>query len=158
MKCPFCGSSESKVIDKRETDNDESTRRRRECLSCQKRFTTYENVELANLTIIKKDGIRQQFDRRKILSGLIKACEKRKIAHQELEKVTDEIEADLRNQGVPEISSQLIGEKIMEKLKKLDDIAYIRFASVYREFADLTSFEKELKTLLKKKKGDVKNV
>jgi len=157
MKCPFCGSAESKVIDKRETDNDESTRRRRECLACQKRFTTYENVELASLTIIKKEGIRQQFDRRKILSGLIKACEKRKISIQQLEKVADEIEADLRNLGVPEISSQLVGEKVMEKLKALDDIAYIRFASVYREFTDLTSFEKELKTLLKKKEG-AKNV
>jgi transcriptional repressor NrdR len=157
MKCPFCGSSESKVIDKRETDNDESTRRRRECLTCQKRFTTYENVELASLTVIKKEGVRQQFDRRKILSGLIKACEKRKISIQQLEKVADEIEADLRNLGVPEIPSQLVGEKVMEKLKALDDIAYIRFASVYREFTDLTSFEKELKTLLKKKEG-AKNV
>lgn len=144
-------------MDKRETDNDECTRRRRECLSCQKRFTTYEHVELASLTVIKKDGIRQQFDRRKVLSGLIKACEKRKITIEQLEKVADEIEADIRNLGTHDISSQLIGEKVMEKLKTLDDIAYIRFASVYREFADLTSFEKELKTLLKKKKKEGEN-
>lgn len=151
MKCPFCGSAESKVIDKRETDNDECTRRRRECLTCQKRFTTYERVELASLIVIKKDGVRQQFDRQKMLSGLIRACEKRPISHQQLEKVADEIETELRNQGTPEISSISIGEKVMEKLKGLDEVAYIRFASVYREFADLTSFEKELKTLLKKK-------
>lgn len=154
MKCPFCGSLESKVIDKRGTDNDEITRRRRECLTCQKRFTTYERVELASIIVIKKDGVRQQFDRNKILSGMIKACEKRPISHQQIEKIVDEIETELRNLGTPEILSIMIGEKIMEKLKLLDEIAYIRFASVYREFADLTSFEKELKTLLKKRKKD----
>lgn len=154
MKCPFCSSPESKVVDKRETDNDEITRRRRECLSCNKRFTTYERIELASIIVIKKDGIRQQFDRQKILKGLIKACEKRPVSHGQIEKVVDDIENELRNMGTPEISSILIGEKIMEKLKELDEIAYIRFASVYREFADLTSFEKELKTLLKKKKKE----
>ncbi len=152
MKCPFCGSPESKVIDKRETDNDEHTRRRRECLSCQKRFTTYERVELANLMIIKKDGVRQQFDRQKMLSGMIRACEKRPISLQQLEKIADDIETELRNMGTPEISTISVGEKVMEKLKELDEVAYIRFASVYREFTDLTSFEKELKTLLKKKR------
>ena len=152
MKCPFCGSPESKVIDKRETDNDEHTRRRRECLSCQKRFTTYERVELANLIIIKKDGVRQQFDRQKMLSGMIRACEKRPISLQQLEKIADDIETELRNMGTPEISTISVGEKVMEKLKELDEVAYIRFASVYREFTDLTSFEKELKTLLKKKR------
>ena len=156
MKCPFCSSPDSKVLDKRETEGDESTRRRRECLSCQKRFTTYERVELASLVVIKKHGVRQQFDRQKILSGLIKACEKRSVSVEQLEKITDEIESELRSIGTSEISSITIGEKVMEKLKKLDEIAYIRFASVYREFADLTSFEKELKTLLKKKKkGDI---
>lgn len=157
MKCPYCYSIDSKVLDKRETDNDECTRRRRECLSCKKRFTTYERVDLANLIVIKKDGIRQQFNKQKLLSGIIKACEKRPVPLEQVEKMVNEIETTLRTIGNSEVSSMEIGEKIMEKLKDVDEISYIRFASVYREFADLTSFQKELKTLLKKKKkkGDV---
>ncbi|MBR9690603.1 transcriptional repressor NrdR [Candidatus Woesearchaeota archaeon] len=160
MKCPFCNSSDSKVIDKRETEGEESTRRRRECLSCSKRFTTYERIELTNLIVIKKEGVRQQFDRQKILRGLIKACEKREVSLDQLKEVVDSIESDLRTLGTSEISSTSIGEKVMEKLKKVDEVSYIRFASVYREFTDLTSFEKELKKLLgkKKKKEGISNV
>jgi transcriptional repressor NrdR len=152
MKCPYCSSTDSKVIDKRETENDELTRRRRECLTCQKRFTTYEKVELTNLIVVKKDGTRQQFNKDKILNGIIRACEKRQISLEQIQKIVDEIESDFRNEAVKEISTNHIGEKIMDKLKFLDEIAYVRFASVYREFADLTSFEKELKDLLKIKK------
>lgn len=157
MKCPYCNSSDSKVLDKRETESDECTRRRRECLSCSKRYTTYERIELANLIVIKKDGTRQQFNRQKVLSGMIKSCEKRPITLDQLEKIAEEIESEFRIMGTSEISSIAIGEKIMDKLKCVDDIAYIRFASVYREFTDLNSFEKELKNLLKKKKkeGDI---
>ena len=147
MKCPFCSCTDSKVLDKRETDSDECTRRRRECLTCQKRFTTYERVERTNIIVIKKSGVRQQFDRQKMLSGIIKACEKRPISLDQIQKLADEIESGLRILGSSEILSIDVGEKVMEKLKELDEVAYIRFASVYREFADLTSFEKELKSV-----------
>lgn len=152
MKCPYCNSTDSKVIDKRETENDELTRRRRECLDCFKRFTTYEKVELTNLIVVKKDGTRQQFNKDKMLNGVIRACEKRHISLEQIQKMVDEIESDFRNEGIKEISTNQIGEKIMDRLKFLDEIAYVRFASVYREFTDLTSFEKELKDLLKSKK------
>ncbi|MBR9676112.1 transcriptional repressor NrdR [Candidatus Woesearchaeota archaeon] len=152
MKCPYCSSTESKVTDKRESENEEHTRRRRECLKCQKRFTTYERVELSNLIVVKKDGNRQQWSRDKVLNGIIKACEKRPIPLEDVEKLVDEIEADFRNEGLTEITTAQIGEKIMNKLKEIDEIAYIRFASVYREFADITSFEKELKQLLNNKR------
>ncbi|PLW79437.1 transcriptional regulator NrdR, partial [Candidatus Woesearchaeota archaeon] len=152
MKCPFCTSTETKVIDKRETENEEQTRRRRECLSCQKRFTTYEKVELTNLIVVKKDGLRQQFNKDKILNGVIKSCEKRPVSLDEIHALADEIETDFRNEGKHEITTTEIGEKIIDKLKDLDEIAYVRFASVYREFTDLTSFEKELRNLLKNKK------
>ena len=157
MKCPFCSSTETKVIDKRETENNEQTRRRRECLSCSKRFTTYERIELTNLIVVKKDGTRQQFNKDKILDGIIKSCEKRQITLEQIQKLVDEVETDFRNEGINEITTNMIGEKIMEKLKDLDEIAYVRFASVYREFTDLANFEKELKKLLKNKKTQKQN-
>lgn len=151
MKCPFCADAESKVVDKRETEDDKVTRRRRECLSCKKRYTTYERIETVNLVVIKKNETRQQFDRSKIVKGLIKACEKRPITMDQIEKAASEIEAELSASGKKEIHTEDIGEVIMDKLKSLDDVAYIRFASVYREFADLKSFEQALKKLSRKK-------
>lgn len=153
MQCPFCTHPETKVTETRET-NEEVTRRRRECLRCEKRFTTYERVEL-NLTVIKKSGTRVAFDRNKVKNGLVKACEKRPISQERIEQAVDEIETKLRNKGKSEVSSHDIGEEVMKSLKKLDQVAYVRFASVYREFADLTSFQNELKNLMVKK--NVKN-
>lgn len=159
MKCPFCASTETKVVDKREAENEEQTRRRRECLTCSKRFTTYERVELTNLVVVKKEGTRQQFNKDKIFNGVVKSCEKRPVTADQIRILVDEIETEFRNLGLNEITTEAIGEKISEKLKDLDEIAYVRFASVYRDFADLTSFEAELKKLLKKKKLTViKNV
>jgi len=136
MKCPYCGYADSKVVDSR--DNELSVRRRRQCLACQARFTTYERVQAASLFIIKKDGRREEFSRDKLLSGIRKACEKRPLPTGTVEKLVDDIEAELFRLGRPEISSSLIGDMVMERLKELDQIAYIRFASVYREFADLS--------------------
>jgi len=150
MKCPFCSHNDTKVVDKRETNNEDVTRRRRECLKCGKRFTTYERVDEINIIIVKKDGNRQQFDRQKIERGILKACEKRAIPVEVIRKAVDEIEAEIRSQDTREIPSKLIGNLVIKKLKKIDKVAYIRFASVYREFADLDSFEKELHVLLKK--------
>ncbi|MBW2997572.1 transcriptional regulator NrdR [Candidatus Woesearchaeota archaeon] len=150
MKCPFCGSLESKVVDKRETEEDIATRRRRECLSCNKRYTTYERLETLPLTIVKKDGTRERFDRAKIVTGLLKACEKRPVQREAINKVTDEIEAELKSADATEIESKKIGQLVVKKLKKLDKIAYIRFASVYKEFKDIEEFDKELHKLLKK--------
>lgn len=151
MRCPFCHHEESKVIDKRETGNDlEITRRRRECLKCGKRFTTYEEVEESKLIIVKKDGRREAFDKKKLVSGLMKACEKRPIPVEDVENLASEIETDLRALDSVEIPSKVLGEKVMDRLVELDKIAYIRFASVYREFADIDSFSKELNKLLKK--------
>jgi transcriptional repressor NrdR len=152
MRCPYCSHSETKVIDSRETEDLAATRRRRECESCQKRFTTYERPLLAELMVVKKDGRRTLFDRDKIKLGMQKACEKLKISEDIIEKATAEIEQEIRNIDKPEISSEAIGELVMEKLKKIDNVAYIRFASVYREFKDLKSFEKELSTLKKEKR------
>ena len=150
MRCPYCSHEESKVVDKRESgSNQEITRRRRECLNCNKRFTTYETVEQIEMTIVKKDGSREIFDRNKILLGITKACEKRPITREQMEKMTDEIKADLANKGVNEIKSNDVGELLMEKLKETDKVAYIRFASVYRDFTDVREFEKELKNLLR---------
>jgi transcriptional repressor NrdR len=151
MKCPYCHCKDTKVLDKRETSNYEATRRRRECLKCNRRFTTYERIETSNVLIVKKDGRREQFDRQKLKSGLLKACEKRPISAEKIEKVIDEIEAKLLSYKSPEIKSEVLGELVMRKLKTLDKVAYIRFASVYRSFEDLTSFQDELKLLLKKK-------
>lgn len=150
MKCPFCGSLESKVVDKRETEEDIATRRRRECLSCNKRYTTYERLETLPLTIVKKDGTRERFDRAKIVNGMLKACEKRPVQREAIEKVTDEIEAELKSADATEIESKKIGQLVVKKLKRLDKIAYIRFASVYKEFQDIEEFDKELHKLLKK--------
>ena len=149
MICPYCASDETKVIDKRSSD-DKTFRRRRECEKCHKRFTTYERIEIVPLTIIKRDGRREDFDRNKIRIGIMKACEKRPIAQEKIEKIVDEIENELRNMDTTEIKSKIIGDMIIEKLKSLDEVAYIRFASVYRSFADITDFQKELKELVKK--------
>ena len=152
MKCPFCGHGESKVVDKRETEDEKATRRRRECLKCEERFTTYERIESSPIMVVKKNDNRQQFDRNKVLNGLMKACEKRPITKEQIEKVASDIENKLMASGQKEVKSSEIGELIMSALKKLDDVAYIRFASVYREFADIHSFEEALKQLTKKKK------
>ena len=151
MKCPYCGYLESKVVDSRPADEGTSIRRRRECLACHKRFTTYETMESLPLMVIKKDGSRQSFDRGKVLSGLIRACEKRPVSYQTLEGLVSEIEQALQNQMDREVSSAQIGELVMERLKKLDEVAYVRFASVYREFKDIDTFMAELNDLLKNK-------
>ncbi len=150
MKCPYCNNEETKVVDKRETESLSVTRRRRECLKCGKRFTTYEKVEELEIVIVKKDGRRERFDRHKLLTGLVKACEKRPVSMEKIEKVVEEIEADLRERGESEVPSKKIGEIVMRKLKSLDKVAYIRFASVYREFEDIERFEEELDKLQKK--------
>lgn len=144
MKCPYCGYSESKVIDSRPADENSSIRRRRECLSCGKRFTTYETVESLPMVVVKKDGSRQSFDRRKVLGGMIRACEKRPVPLAELEKIAEEIEQDLQNSMEREISTEAIGEKVMERLRNVDQVAYVRFASVYRQFKDIDTFMTEL--------------
>ena len=146
MKCPYCGYSESKVIDSRPADENSSIRRRRECLSCGKRFTTYETVESLPMVVVKKDGSRQSFDRR--LGGMIRACEKRPVPLAELEKIAEEIEQDLQNSMEREISTEAIGEKVMERLRNVDQVAYVRFASVYRQFKDIDTFMTELNKLL----------
>ena len=133
MKCPYCGYSESKVIDSRPADENSSIRRRRECLSCGKRFTTYETVESLPMVVVKKDGSRQSFDRRKVLGGMIRACEKRPVPLAELEKIAEEIEQDLQNSMEREISTEAIGDIVMERLRNVDQVAYVRVASVYRQ-------------------------
>ena len=151
MKCPFCGYTESRVIDSRPTDEYTSIRRRRECLSCQKRFTTYESVEMLPIVVIKKDGSRQMFDRSKIMNGLMRSCEKRPVPVAKLEALVDDIEQRLSNALVKEVSSTQIGEYVMEGLKELDEVAYVRFASVYRQFKDVNSFMAELQRLIQEK-------
>ena len=151
MKCPFCGNNDSKVIDSRPTEDNQRIRRRRECMSCSKRFTTFETVEITPITVIKKDGSMQAFNRDKILSGMIKSCEKRPVSIQDLEKATDNIEYRLVNSLKTEVSSIEIGEMVMEELKKLEEVAYVRFASVYRQFSDINTFFEEHSELLKKK-------
>lgn len=147
MKCPVCGYTESKVIDSRPSEEGSSIRRRRECLSCQNRFTTYEKIETLPLLVIKKDKTRELFDKNKLLSGIIKACHKRPVTMEQMEDVATEIEAELQNSLMREISSQMIGVLVMDKLKCLDPVAYVRFASVYREFKDLDTFMRELEQL-----------
>ena len=151
MKCPYCGYSESKVIDSRPADEGASIRRRRECLSCSKRFTTYETVESLPMVVVKKDGSRQSFERRKVLGGMIRACEKRPVPLAELEKIAEEIEQDLQNSMEREISTETIGERVMERLRAVDQVAYVRFASVYRQFKDIDTFMAELNKLLAEK-------
>lgn len=143
MRCIFCGNSETKVIDKR--DIKDNTRRRRECLKCKKRFTTYERAEDLSLIVIKKDGRREQFDKEKLKKGILKACEKRAVSIEKIDKLVDKIESSLRKLKAKEIKSSIIGEKVIKELKKLDKVAYIRFASVYKEFKDVNDFKKELK-------------
>ena len=150
MKCPYCNYEETQVIDTRETENLETTRRRRECLKCNKRFTTYERVEEADIVVVKKDGRRERFERQKLLNGILKACEKRPISLEKIEKIVDDVESDLRKRDSVEVESKTIGEIAMKKLKTLDKVAYIRFASVYREFEDIDRFEEELEKLQKK--------
>ena len=151
MKCPYCGHPESKVIDSRPADENASIRRRRECLSCARRFTTYETVESLPMVVIKKDGSRQSFDRQKMLRGMIRACEKRPVTLAELERIADEIEQELQNSMEREIRTEAIGEKVMERLRKVDQVAYVRFASVYRQFKDIDTFMTELNKLLAEK-------
>ncbi|MFI3168818.1 MAG: transcriptional regulator NrdR [Faecalibacterium sp.] len=148
MKCPYCGESDSKVIDSRPADENEKIRRRRECLACQKRFTTYEIVETVPIVVIKKDRSREAFDRQKLLNGLLRSCEKRPVAYQSLETAVDNIEQTLRSSYDREINSQYIGELAMKELKKIDEVAYVRFASVYRQFSDMNTFMDELKEML----------
>ncbi|HHL40898.1 MAG TPA: transcriptional repressor NrdR [Deltaproteobacteria bacterium] len=148
MKCPFCGHIEDKVIDSRLSQDGDATRRRRECLRCSKRFTTYERVEELLPHVIKKDGTRELFDRTKILKGLRKACEKRPVAMDAVEEAIDRVEMRFVGSGEREVSSAAIGEAVMEELRGLDEVAYVRFASVYREFRDINEFMRELKDLL----------
>ncbi|CAG7584911.1 transcriptional regulator NrdR [Peptoniphilus senegalensis] len=151
MKCPFCGYDDSKVLDTRPTDEGYTIRRRRECLKCQKRFTTYEKIEKSPVMVIKKDGNRQAFDREKIIRGMIKSCEKRPVSADEIEEAVNNIEKKIENSMRREITSLEVGEMVMDELKDLDEVSYVRFASVYREFKDLQSFVDELENFVKKK-------
>ena len=151
MKCPHCGYQESKVVDSRHSEDGTSIRRRRECLNCQKRFTTYETVESLPIIVVKRDNSRQAFDRNKIMNGMLRACEKRPVSMQDLENAVNEIEALVQNSLEREITTEFIGEQVMEKLKALDEVAYVRFASVYRQFKDIHSFMQELNKILDEK-------
>ena len=151
MKCPFCGFIEDKVIDSRSSNEDKSVRRRRECMKCKRRFTTYEYIEEVPLMVIKKDGRREAFDRNKIISGILKACEKRPVSMEKVEAVVDRVEKELQKSFDKEVKAQVVGELVMDYLHKLDEVAYVRFASVYRQFKDINHFMKELKDLLSKK-------
>ena len=153
MRCPFCKEEDSRVIDSRSADDGNSIRRRRECSKCGRRFTTYEVVEKTPLMVIKHDGRRVQFDRDKLLKGLIRSCDKRDIPADRIVALADEIERELRNTMEREITTKSIGELVMEKLKNFDEVAYIRFASVYRKFADISMFKEELEELLREKRG-----
>lgn len=156
MRCPFCSHPESKVVDSRPSDEGSSIRRRRECLACHKRFTTYETMESLPLMVIKKDGSRQTFDKTKLLNGMIRACEKRPVAFATLEDMANEIEQVLQNDMDREIPSARIGELVMERLKKVDEVAYVRYASVYRSFKDISSFLAELKDMMKEREGEAR--
>ena len=151
MKCPYCGYQESKVVDSRHSEDGTSIRRRRECLSCQKRFTTYETVESLPIVVVKKDNSRQAFDRNKILNGMVRACEKRPVSMSDLEAAVAEIEQIIQNSLEREVSTGKIGELVMERLKPLDEVSYVRFASVYRQFKDINTFMSELNKLLSEK-------
>ena len=151
MKCPFCGDLDSKVIDSRHSDDGLSIRRRRECLRCQRRFTTYESVEVLPIIVVKRDGSRQAFDRNKILNSMVRAFDKRKVEISQLERIATEIEQTLQNTLEREVSTDRIGEMVMERLKPLDEVAYVRFASVYRQFKDINTFMQELNKILEEK-------
>ncbi len=148
MKCPFCGYADSKVIDSRPADDGTTIRRRRECLDCQKRFTTYEIVERMPLVVIKRNGSRESFDKIKIINGVVRACEKRPVTLAQIESIADDIEQELRGRLESEVQSERVGEMVMTKLKDLDEVAYVRFASVYRSFKDINTFMEELTKLL----------
>lgn len=150
MKCPYCHHGDTKVLDSRENEDQTVIRRRRECLKCEKRFTTYERLETSNILVIKKDGRREMYDRQKLKSGIVKSCQKRPVTIEQIDKALDDIESDIIASGDSEIESRKIGDQVMRQLKKLDKVAYIRFASVYREFEDLETFKEELNKLLKK--------
>ncbi len=152
MKCPFCGFTDSKVIDSRPAEDGTTIRRRRECLDCQKRFTTYEIIERMPLVVIKRDGSRESFDKVKIINGVIRACEKRPVTMTQIETLAEEIELELRGRLESEVKSEVIGEMVMARLKDLDEVAYVRFASVYRSFKDINTFMEELTKLLGDKK------
>ena len=151
MKCPYCGFAEGKVIDSRPTEEGSSIRRRRECLKCQRRFTTYEKLETVSLAVVKQDNSRQPYDREKIIRGIIRACEKRPIPLSKMEKIADDIEGELYQSMEKEVSSTEIGEKVMKHLKTLDEVAYVRFASVHKHFSDIETFMEELNKLIKEK-------
>ncbi|WP_406540981.1 transcriptional regulator NrdR [Clostridium ljungdahlii] len=151
MKCPYCGYNETKVVDSISTDDNMAIRRRRECLRCNKRYTTYEKIENVPILVVKKNMNREYFDRTKILNGLIKACEKRPVSRKQIENITDEVEKKINNNMITEISSSEIGEIIMENLKKVDEVSYVRFASVYRQFKDINTFMQEIKNLISNK-------
>lgn len=153
MKCPFCAYSESKVIDSRPAEEGATIRRRRECLACQKRFTTYEIMERLPLVVAKRDGSRQTFDKIKVMNGMLRACEKRPVSLQALEKIADEIEQELQNSLEREVSTTDIGEMVMARLKKVDEVAYVRFASVYHQFTDIPTFMHELSRLMKENRA-----
>ncbi|MDP3726917.1 MAG: transcriptional regulator NrdR [bacterium] len=149
MKCPYCASTETEVIETRDSEDLETIRRRRACLKCEKRFTTYERIETINLTVIKKDGKREQFDRGKLKNGILRACEKTKVSADKIEKIVAEVERELRGAESVEVESKKIGQMVANKLKKIDKVAYIRFSSVFRRFVDVEDFEKEVRRLIK---------
>lgn len=151
MKCPFCGDQESKVVDSRRSEDGQSIRRRRECLKCQRRFTTYEMVESLPIIVVKRDGTHQNFDRNKILNSMIRAFDKRKVSIEDLEQLTTEIEQSIQNSLVREISTDKLGEMVMERIKPMDEVAYIRFVSVYRRFQDVNGFVREVSRFLEEK-------
>ena len=151
MKCPFCGDQESKVVDSRRSEDGQSIRRRRECLNCQRRFTTYEMVESLPIIVVKRDGTHQNFDRNKILNSMIRAFDKRKVSIEDLEQLTTEIEQSIQNSLVREISTDKLGEMVMERIKPMDEVAYIRFVSVYRRFQDVNGFVREVSRFLEEK-------
>lgn len=148
MKCPYCDSSDTKVTDSRDTDDGASIRRRRQCLKCGRRFTTYETIEEVPLMVIKKNGLREMFDRNKLRKGLIRACEKRNVSAQQIENIVNGVERTVRNKLMQEVPSDVLGEMVMEELKHVDQVAYVRFASVYRQFTDIGNFMSELKLLM----------
>ncbi len=154
MKCPFCGANEDRVVDSRDVRGGETVRRRRECLNCGRRFTSYEQIENIAYRVVKSDGRREEFDRRKLLAGLLKACEKRPVGLPALEEIVDEAEARLHRQEDREISTSELGNFVIDRLKSLDQVAYVRFASVYREFEDVNAFMEELRTLLEASRKD----
>lgn len=151
MRCPFCSFEESKVVDSRSTDDNTTIRRRRECLKCNKRYTTYEKVEDIPILVVKRDSTRENFNKEKIINGLIRACQKRPVSRKQIEDLAEDVEKTISNKMITEVNSKIIGEMVMERLKNVDEISYVRFASVYREFKDINTFLEEIKSLVSKK-------